>query len=100
MIGLYAGVEVVCTSLWTLRQMLPITRLLHHLVGCYFLMFAVQWFVFTMRDLIGRDFLNAIRVLRIAKDVVSFCPMLAVLFLESWVRPRHLTNRWENLVCR
>lgn len=89
---LYIGVEAVCQSLWTLTELLTITRLLRHLVGCYFLMYAIQWLVITLRELVGSGFTNAIRVLRIAKDIMSYFPMLAVLFLESWVRPQHLVT--------
>lgn len=89
---LYVGVEVVCGSLWSLHHLLPITRLLRHLAGCYFWMYTIQWLVLTLRDLLGGGFTNAIRTLRIAKDIASFCPMLAVLFLESWVRPQHFAE--------
>jgi len=91
MMALYVGVEVVCSGLWSLHELLPITHLLRHLVGCYFLMYAIQWLVISLKEVVGSGFVNAMRVLRNAKNVVSFCPMIAVLFLESWARPRRIT---------
>jgi hypothetical protein len=92
MTTLYIGVEVVCGSLWSPPEFLPLTRLLRHLAGCYFSVYAIQWFVISLRDISGGGFVNTLHVLAITKDVVAFCPMLAVLFLEAWARAQYATN--------
>mmetsp|Transcript_59827 Transcript_59827/g.129629 ORF Transcript_59827/g.129629 Transcript_59827/m.129629 type:complete len:798 (-) Transcript_59827:211-2604(-) len=85
---LYVGVEVLCCWMWSLEA-LPITRLLRHLVGFYFTLFLIHWVMTTLKELL--NFGNrSIRALRAAKDILAVVPMLAVLFLEAWVRAQHI----------
>jgi hypothetical protein len=92
MITLYIGVAVVCGFLWATKSAPALSRELGRLAGVYFLAYLGLWGVITARQMFAGGYVRAIRVLTIAKDTVAFCPMLACLYLESFVRARGLVN--------
>lgn len=93
MTALYAGVIVLSVKLCRARPAPPLTHLLAQLSIIYFASYLVHWIATTARCIVGEGFLKIIRIMNVAKDTVAFCPMLAVLALESFVRARRLTNK-------
>lgn len=91
MTALYVGVALVCWYDWSLTAVPLWSRLLTHLATYFFIVHLLLWIVFSLRQLRGSGFTSAIRTLSTAKDMVAFCPMLAMLVMESWVRAGRLT---------
>lgn len=81
---LYGGVFILGNYLWMLRAPPLWVRLLTHLGSYFFLVHFLLWVALTLRQARG-GMATAVRTLTTAKDTVTFCPMLAVLFLMAWV---------------
>lgn len=95
MTALYIGVAVVCISLWNTDAAPSMTHSLYRFAFIYFSAYLVLWAAITARQLSEGGFARTIRVLSVAKDTVVFCPMLAVLFLESFVRAHSIENKYN-----
>jgi len=89
---LYLGVVVVCASLWSTDAAPAMTHQLFRFVWVYFAVYLALWAAITARQLSGGGCIGVIRVLSICKDTVVLCPMMAALYLGSFVRAHHITN--------
>jgi len=89
---LYVGIAMLCVFLWGLHDKPLWLYLLCHLATYFFVVYLLLWTAITLKSLSGGGFSRIIRTLTAAKDTVAFCPMVAVLFLASWVRAGHLIN--------
>jgi len=92
MAALYIGIGVICTYLWRQHDEPSWAVLVTHLSTYFFLVYLVLWGAITVRQLNGGGMTSGIRTLTNAKDTVALCPMLAILFLESWVSARCMTD--------
>jgi len=97
MTALYVGVLVLCFRLWSLRVAPAMTHMLVRLSGIYFMAYLMLWVTITGRVLLDGGLTRAIRILTVVKDTVAFCPMLAALVLQSFVRARHLMNKYGEI---
>jgi len=92
MIFMYLGVLIVCASLWDSDTVPSMTHPLYRFTFLYFLTYFFLWGAITARQLMQGGCLDIIRALSIAKEVVVFCPMMAALYLGSFVRAHTMTN--------
>lgn len=92
MTAMYVGIVIIAESLWFANVVPAMTHGLYRFAVIYFAAYLALWVAITARQLLEGGFVRAIRVLGIAKDTVVFCPMLAALFLESFVRAHHIIN--------
>lgn len=81
---LYVGVAITCAYLWSQKDAPAWVILVMHLITYFFTVHLFLWLCFTLRSVSG-GLMDALRTLTTAKDAVSICPMLAVLFIECWV---------------
>lgn len=94
MTTLYFGFAGLCVLLWRLNIVPHLMHLLIRLSVFFFAIYIVLWAVVTLRQLLDANFTTALRVVTVAKDAIIFCPILAVLFLCSWVHAHALTNTY------
>jgi hypothetical protein len=92
MVALYVGIAVVCNFLNSTSSETALSRTLLRLAFLYFTAYLALWVAITARQFSEGGFARIIRVLSIAKDTVMFCPMLAALFLESFIRAHQITT--------
>jgi len=84
MVVLFVGIGVTFSSLWRLKTVPLMTRMLFRLAVVYFVAYLLLWAAITARQLNEGGFLRAIRTLTLAKNTVVFCPMLSGLFLAAF----------------
>lgn len=86
MCTMYIGICVVCSHLWRQTDEPVWVILVTHLATYYFLVYLLLWLAVTVRLISDAGMSVNMRTLTTAKDAVAVCPMLAVLFMESWVK--------------
>lgn len=82
---LYGGVAVTCSYLWGQKYEPAWAILVMHLITYFFIVHLFLWLCNTLRSFLSGGLMDSVRTLTTAKDAVSICPMLAVLFIECWV---------------
>ncbi|CAJ1337605.1 unnamed protein product [Effrenium voratum] len=82
---LYGAVAVICSFLWSQKDSPSWVILVMHLATYFFIVHLFLFVTFSLRTVLGGGMNDAVRTLVTAKDAVALCPMLAVLFMESWV---------------
>mmetsp|Transcript_22 Transcript_22/g.75 ORF Transcript_22/g.75 Transcript_22/m.75 type:complete len:786 (+) Transcript_22:104-2461(+) len=87
---LYVGVAAVCVMVWNLRVVPPMSHTLCVVVAVYFVANLVMWVQLTLRQFFGSQFSSIFSHVIVERGV--FCPMLATLFLVSWVRAHRFNN--------
>eukprot|EP00933_Yihiella_yeosuensis_P055164 TRINITY_DN5385_c0_g1_i1.p1 TRINITY_DN5385_c0_g1~~TRINITY_DN5385_c0_g1_i1.p1 ORF type:complete len:603 (-),score=89.53 TRINITY_DN5385_c0_g1_i1:149-1957(-) len=92
MAALYMGIAFICVYLWRQTDEPAWAILVTHLSTYFFLVYLALWGAITMRQLSGGGMTSGIRTLTSAKDTVALCPMLSVLFIESWVKAARITR--------
>lgn len=88
MIALYWGVYMVLTPLANAIVNATLFRALYHLGWLFFTTYLGLWILTMLGGLHSRW----MQVVNMGRDTVSFCPMLAVLFLSAFMQAREFTN--------
>jgi len=83
--AMYLGVCVICAHLWRQTDEPVWVILVMHLGTYFFIVHFCLFLCVSIRQLSNVSMLDGIRTLTTAKDTVSICPMLSVLFIECWV---------------
>jgi hypothetical protein len=86
MAAMYFGIGCICWYLWRDSHEPRWASLVTHLATYFFVVNLAVSTTNVMRQLVGGGITTGIRTLSTAKDIVALCPMLAILFIESWVK--------------
>lgn len=92
MLAMYAALWVISIYLWTQKNAPSWAVLVIHLATYYFLVHFVFWLTVTIRHFLGGGMTGSLRTMITAKDAVALCPMLAILFMHSFVKAASITN--------
>mmetsp|Transcript_63005 Transcript_63005/g.117860 ORF Transcript_63005/g.117860 Transcript_63005/m.117860 type:complete len:569 (+) Transcript_63005:97-1803(+) len=87
---LYMGLGVICSYLWSQHDAPAWSILVMHLGTYFFIVHLCLFLCVSFRQMSNASMMEGIRTLTTAKDAVGICPMLAVLFMESWVAAHDL----------
>lgn len=92
MLAMYAALWVISIYLWTQKDSPSWAILVLHLATFYFLVHFFFWLIVTLRHFLGGGITGGLRTMITAKDAVALCPMLAILFMHSFVKAASITN--------
>jgi hypothetical protein len=92
MAAMYVGIGFICSYLWRDSHEPRWAALVTHLATYFFIVNLAVSATNVIRQLLGGGITTGIRTLSTAKDIVALCPMLAILFIESWVKAAEITT--------
>jgi len=92
MAAMYIGIVIVFLAIWKISAVPQMTLFLVRLSVVFFSVYATLWMAVSLQQVCQGGFSNVINLASAAKDVVVFCPTLAVLHLASWVRAHRFKN--------
>eukprot|EP00930_Biecheleria_cincta_P007433 TRINITY_DN108650_c0_g1_i1.p1 TRINITY_DN108650_c0_g1~~TRINITY_DN108650_c0_g1_i1.p1 ORF type:complete len:594 (+),score=83.62 TRINITY_DN108650_c0_g1_i1:82-1782(+) len=92
MLAMYLSLFAIGVYLWS-RTDAPIwVVLVVHLGSYYLLVYLLFWLTVTFRQFSDAGMTDGLRTMVTAKDTVAICPMLAVLFMHSFLKASSMIN--------
>jgi len=92
MLTMYLSLCAIGVYLWSLTDAPIWVVLVVHLGSYYLLVYLLFWLTVATRQFSDAGMTSSLRTMVTAKDTVAICPMLAILFMHSFLKAASITN--------